>query len=320
MFLKMWFQRKSKNRAFTRRHVLDVKLRSDETRRARVRVTTLAVSVSLGTAFALYLVWRCGEWAVNALIYENRGFAIEQIDVQTDGVIGLDQLRNWAGAKVGNNLFALDLSRIKRDLELAPAVQMAAVERVLPHTLKIRVTEREPVAQIVVPSLRAGEKPLVYLLDAGGFVMHPLTPLQRSVPLQPGEQYPQITGVNTTELRPGRAVESAPLLAALRLITAFEHSPMAMLVDLHRIDVSSPEILQVTTGQQNEITLRTADLDRQLQRWRLVYEKGQQQARQIASLDLSVSDHVPLRWQDGVSASPVSPKPKKTSPYKKKHV
>lgn len=58
--------------------------------------------------------------------------------------------------KVDHNLFALDLARIKRDLELAPAIQSAAVERVLPHTLKIRVTEREPVAQIVVPSLRAG--------------------------------------------------------------------------------------------------------------------------------------------------------------------
>lgn len=316
----MWFQRKAKNRAFTRRHVLDVKLHSSETRRTRVRVTTMAVSVSLGTAFALYLIWRCGEWAVNALIYENRAFAIEQIDVQTDGVIALDQLRSWAGAKAGNNLFALDLSRIKRDLELAPAIQMAAVERVLPRTLKIRVTEREPVAQIVVPSLRSGGKPLVYLLDAEGFVMHPLTPLQRSVPLQPGEQYPQITGVNTTELRPGRAVEAAPVLAALRLITAFDHSPMAVLVDLQRIDVSSPEILQVVTGQQNEITMRTADLDRQLQRWRLVHEKGQQQSRLIASLDLSVADHIPLRWQDGVSAGAVSPKPKKTSPYKKKHV
>ena len=315
----MWFTRKSKNRAFSRRHVLDVKLRSSETRRARVRVTTLAVGVSLGVLFALYVIWRCGESAVNALVYDNKGFAIHQIDVQTDGVIALDQLRNWAGVKLENNLFALDLSRIKRDLELAPVVQSAAVERVLPHTLKIRVTEREPVAQIVVPSVRAGDKPLVYLLDADGFVMLPLTALQRSVPPQPGEQYPQITGVSTAELRPGRAVESAQIRAALRLIAAFDHSPMAGLVDLQRIDVSAPEILQVATGQQNEITLRSAELDRQLQRWRLVYDRGQQSARQIASLDLSVADHVPLRWLDG-AAGPSSALKKKPSPSKKKHV
>lgn len=314
----MWFQRKAKNRAFTRRHVLDVKLRSSETRRARV--TTLAISVSLGVVFALYLLWRSGDWALNALIYDNKGFAVQQIDVQTDGVIAPDQLRSWAGVKVDHNLFALDLARIKRDLELAPAIQSAAVERVLPHTLKIRVTEREPVAQIVVPSLRAGEKPLLYLLDAGGVVMLPLALIQRAVPPPPGGQYPLITGANTTELLPGRATESAPILAALRLIAAFDHSPMAVLADLHRIDVSAPEILQVATGQQNEITFRAAALDRQLQRWRLVHEKGQQQSRQIASLDLSVADHVPLRWQEGTAAPPAAPKLKKTSPYRKKHV
>ena len=46
-----------------------------------------------------------------------------------------------------NNLFALDLSRVKRDLELVPAIESADVERILPHTLKICVTEREPIAQ-----------------------------------------------------------------------------------------------------------------------------------------------------------------------------
>lgn len=104
--------------------------------------------------------------------------------------------------------------------------------------------------------------------------MLPLALIQRAVPPPPGGQYPLITGANTTELLPGRATESAPILAALRLIAAFDHSPMAVLADLHRIDVSAPEILQVATGQQNEITFRAAALDRQLQRWRLVHEKA----------------------------------------------
>ncbi len=51
---------------------------------------------------------------------------------------------------------ALDLMRVKRDLEMQPPIQFVAVERVLPHTLKITITEREPVAQTMVTFVRPG--------------------------------------------------------------------------------------------------------------------------------------------------------------------
>jgi hypothetical protein len=84
------FQRKPKNRAFERRHVLDVKVARREARRMRVRVATLAVSLSLGTLFALYLLWRAGDWGMNHFVYENKAFAIQDIDIQTDGVMAVN--------------------------------------------------------------------------------------------------------------------------------------------------------------------------------------------------------------------------------------
>jgi cell division septal protein FtsQ len=95
---------------------------------------------------------------------------------------------------------------------------------------------------------------------------------------------------------------------------------MAPLVDIARIDVAAQDVLQVTTAQQNEVIFRTSDFDKQLNRWFLVYAKGQEQARQIASLDLSVSENVPLRWFDSAAVPPTATKLRKTSPYKKKHV
>ena len=53
-----------------------------------------------------------------------------KFDVQTDGVIAPDQLRRWARVKPGENLFALDLARVKRDLELVPLIESVSVERV----------------------------------------------------------------------------------------------------------------------------------------------------------------------------------------------
>lgn len=305
----MWFARKPKNRAFERRHVLDVKVARREVRRMRARVATMAATLSLGTVFAVFVAWRCGDWALDQFVYRNKAFDIQHIDLQTDGVIAHEQLRRWAGVRKNENLFALDIARVKRDLELVPAIESAAVEKVLPNALRIRVVEREPVARIHS-----------CLIDRNGYVMLPLDPQQRSIPPQPGEHYPLITGVSSTEVRLGREAESPQVRAALRFIAAFEHSPMATVVDLARVDVSQPEVLHVTTVQHNQVILSVNDFDRQLNRWWLVFSAGVQQARQIASLDLSVADYLPLRWSESVAVPPSAPKVRKASPYKKKHV
>ena len=114
----MWFKREQKNRRLNRGHVLDVKLRSDQVRAARTRLASIALGVTLGTVFGLYLFWRAGEWALDKFVYENPTFAIQRIEVQTDGVIAPEQLRRWSGVKPGANLIALDLASVKRNLEL----------------------------------------------------------------------------------------------------------------------------------------------------------------------------------------------------------
>src|SRR5262245_12364218 len=142
------FERKQKNRRLNRVHVLDVKLRSDQARKLRLRVGAVAFGALFGTLLSAYLLWRAGEWALNKLVYENQAFAIKQVEVQSAGVISADQLRRWANVKKGENLLALDLARVKRDLEMVPAIGTVSVERILPGTLRIRVTEREAVAQL----------------------------------------------------------------------------------------------------------------------------------------------------------------------------
>ena len=305
----MVWQRKAKNLSFERRQVLDVKVARRQAVRTRVRVATFAASLSLGTLFAVFLLWRAGVWALDRFVYENRTFAIEEIDIQTDGVMALEQLRRWAGVNRGDNLFALNLTRVKRDLELVPAIQTVAVERVLPRTVRIRVLEREPVAKIHG-----------YFIDAEGFVMLPLSSRQRAVPAPPGERYPVITGASLGDVPLGKSVESPQIRAALKFIQAFDHSPMAAVLDIGRIDISAPAVLHVVTLQQNEIILPVVDFEKHLNRWRLVYEAGLDQARQIGWLDLSVADNVPLRWMETAALPPVTPKMQKKSSYRKKHV
>ena len=157
LFLMSWFSRRQRNRQHRRRHVLDVKLSTEQRRGARLRWLGLTLATASVAFLILVACWRGGEWALQRLIFRNAAFAVNEIDIGTDGVIALEQLRRWAGIELESNLFALDLNRIKREfLEYVPVIQSAEVERILPHTLRIRVIEREPLAQFVFAQPRAG--------------------------------------------------------------------------------------------------------------------------------------------------------------------
>ena len=150
-------------------------------------------------------------------------------------------------------------------------------------------------------------------MDASGYIMQPLDPRLATIPLgQMTGQLPVITGLNVYELQPGHRVESPQVQAALELVGAFGHSPMAGLVALRRVDVSQPGVVVATTGQGSEITFALADLEQQLARWRKIYDWGQTMCRTIASADLAVANNVPVRWMVA-KIVPAAP-PKKSTP------
>jgi cell division septal protein FtsQ len=293
----MLFKRKPKNRRLRREFLLDVKLRSQQVQATRFRWAGITFGVLFGVVFAGLVLWRGGEWLLDRFVYGNEAFTIRQVQVQNEGVIAPEFIRRWAMLKPGQNLLALDLAKVKRDLELVPLIQSASVERVLPNTLKIRVDEREPVAQVPMMQLKAGGgyEQVIYHVDQSGFVFHPLDPRLRAKPPESVDQLPVISGVDARELRAGRPVDSEQIKAVLELIHQFDHSPMLGFVDLLRIDVSTPEILHLYTTQGSEIFFSLNNVPQQLRRWRLVYDQTLRWNKAIGSLDLSVENNAPLR-------------------------
>ncbi len=320
----MWFKREqNKNRRLRRSHVLDVKLRSDQVRATRLRLLLMSCLVVGGTVLGLYVFWRIGESALNTFVYRNADFAIQQIEVQTDGKIAPEQLRRWSGVRLGENLIGLDLAAVKRNLELVSVIDSVSVERVLPRTLRIRVTERVPIAQVNVPQMENGTIAVsVFQLDANGMVMQPLDPRLCTVPLaQVNPALPVITGVNAFQLQPGRVVELPQVQAALQWLESFDCSPMAGLVDVQSLDVSAPGVIVVTTGQGSTVTFGLDHPGQQLRRWREIYDFGLRQQRAIASANLAVANNVPVRWMMA-SAVPATVTPKAVKPQKnrRRHV
>lgn len=320
----MIWKRKSRNRHGRRDEILDVKVYSQKVRAARWRMAATALAVTLGTAIGLLLLLRGTEWTLNAMVFKNEALSVRRIEVQTDGVIAPEQIRQWAGVSKGDNLARLDLANIRRNLELAPLIKHASVERVMPDTLRLRVTEREPMAEAHVLVPRAddtGYDIAAYFLDDEGYVMLPLEKgMQKPLASTGGDALPILTGLNRSDLRPGRPVESAQVMAALKLIEAFENSPMFGLVDLARIDLSWPDVLQVTTRYGSEITFSLDRLETQLLRWRAIYDLGARAGKGIASVDLSVTNNIPVLWMEASTAAPEKPKAVKTIHHKKKNV
>jgi POTRA domain, FtsQ-type len=316
--------RKFKNRRHGREHVLDVKLRSDQVRATRVRLASVALGMTVVTLLGFYLLWRTGQWTLDRLIYENSAFAIQKIELHSDGVIADAQLRHWTGVKLGENLLALDVARVKRNLELISAVRSVVVERVLPHTLRLRVAAREPVAQISALRLRTDGGPELssLQLDADGYVLTPLAPGQLANPAaRANSVLPAICGVNPNDIMPGKKTPSPQIHAALRLVSAFQHSPMAGVADLQLIDLSSPGVLVATTSRQSKIVFSVEqDPDQQLRRWRAIYDEALGAGKVIATLDLSVPDNIPAVLVPAAGAPPAGPKTGNLQPTRKKNV
>jgi len=315
--------KKPKNRRTSEREfLLDVKLRTSQSRAARMRIAGIGLTAIFTLAIVAFVLWRGGHWLLDGLVYKNDAFAIQQIDVQTDGVLTVEAIRNWAMVRTGENLMALDLMRVKRDLELQPAIEFVAVERILPHTLKLSVSEREPIAQTIVTGGRTsgGLTQAIYDFDQDGYTMKPLDPRWRTAPPPANERLPILVGVQAGDVQLGRPAESPQIQAALKLLQEFDHSPMAGIVELQRINVSLPEILEVTTTQGAVVTFSLHHFDTQLHRWRLIYDQYQKWGKAIASIDLSIANNLPVRWIAASSLPQVMPHALKPPRTKRKHV
>jgi len=318
-----FFKSKQKNRRSAERdNLLEVRMRTNQSRSARMRAAGAGLAALCAVAAVALICWRVGRYTLDKLVYQNESFAIQQIDVRTDGVLTTDIIRRWAGVRTGQNLMALDLTRVKKALEQQPPVQFAAIERVLPRTLKLTVTERDPVAQALVTQTFPGGRveQAVFDFDADGYPMRPLDPRWRTAPPPANETLPILEGVPGGDVEPGRQIESAQVRAALRLIDEFYRSPMAGVADLQRINVAVPEILTVTTGQGTRVTFSLTHLDTQLRRWRLIQDQYQRWGRMVASIDLSISNNIPVRWVAAIGAPPGVPKAPPSHRTKRKNV
>jgi len=314
-----WRSSRNKRRA-RRAEVLRVRA---EGRAGRLTVGRCVVALLLAGVATLGLHLAHRGWAAlrDEVLVPQRVFGLRVVDIQPDLVwLSRAEVLQWTGLRAGDNLLTLDLDRIKRDLELVPQIEEAALERLLPDTLRIVVRERQPVARVRGVLAEQGRLvPVTFFLDARGRVMPPVG-ADRPDLRAAWDALPLVTGLDGAALRVGRNVDSPAVRTALEVVRAFPQSPLAGEVTLLSLDVAEPDQVQVLTAQGAEVVLPLTRPDEPLHRWRLVHEAGRRLGRHIRWLDLTVTNNCPLLWQPGEPAPAAPPPAVETSNLGGKHV
>lgn len=172
--------------------------------------------------------------AGGALFVRNARFAVRHVEVVSGNLITPELVREYLRIEDGMNLFALDVKRARMDfLQRCPGVRSMEISRVLPDTLRIVITERQPLARL------AGRGRFV--VDAEGVVFR--------VPVDTG-RLPLVTGHSGQRFRAGDRVGS-DIGRALLFLDVCEDPLCGIEVDSVRVD--RPGYLIVYTGQRHTV-------------------------------------------------------------------
>ena len=289
---------------------LDVKARRRGSWHCRFCAVGRLIALILGLG---WMGWMGVRATVDAFLLRNDAFALRHFELRTDGRLSREQALRWSDVRPGENIWALDLAQIKRNLEMVSAVRTAVVERVIPDRLRVWIWERRPVfkAYFLSPDEeRKGRMTLKpYMIDSSGFVFLPKAggseELERASFWQ---RLPELTGISGLRLIPGEQAGSGQVDFAIQTLAAFRNSSMADRIQIRSIDVSKRQALVVKTSDRQEVTLgrgeilldaarREKRLATQFRRWEIMLNKARRENMRLISLDLSVKNNHPFQWE-----------------------
>src|SRR5262245_16912749 len=132
--------------------------------------------VFAGLAFALGGVAAGGTW----FFTHSKHFAVQNVRSSPTAHVSAESLAARAGVALGQNLFAVDLEEVARDVLAEPWIARATARRELPSTIALDVVEREAACVVSLGGL--------YLADAEGRVFKRATPEEAA-------RLPVVTGI-----------------------------------------------------------------------------------------------------------------------------
>lgn len=177
-----------------------------------------------------------------AWLYNSDLFRITSVEVVGTEHVSREAVLALASVPPDATLLRFPADEVATRVETDPWVASVAVSRVFPSGMRIRVTERVPVAVV-----DAGAS--FMLIDGGGVVIATAT-------VGATATVPVIENAPGLDLKPGRRTVSEPLLNALALLTGISRELGALVVS---VDAATVDGATLTTNSRVEIVMGQAD-------------------------------------------------------------
>jgi cell division septal protein FtsQ len=287
-------RRVSNVRQRRQQHLLDVKVRSRRATQHRVRRAMGVISKVVLFAVMFAAIYAGMREAAKRLFFDNPEYQVKTIELQTDGTLQREQVLKAADLHEGENIFSVNLGRIRDRIQQLPQSDEVQVVRKLPGEIDIRVVERKPVAWIT--SEKEISDPFAsdaaFLVDARGGLMKQKKLLPEYLGL------PLILGCSSESLEAGKIVESPEAKTALELLRLSARSFLQMRFQIREIDVSKGYCLLVTDKNRARVTFRFNDLQTQLRRLEQFLAYCDDSKQELGTVNLLVQRNIPVTFAE----------------------
>lgn len=194
-------------------------------------------------------------------------------------------LRVFAG-DWGRSTFAVPLDERRRRLLAVDWVEDAAVSRIWPNRLLVRITERRPVAFVSLPLHGAsGTAARFLLVDAQGVLLDP--------PLRAQFAFPVLTGLSDQQTDAERRIRVRAMQSLMD-----DLGPAGQ--NISEINAAAPDDLTVVAqveGRPLELKLGDGNYAKRLQNFLLHYPEIRKHAANVTTFDLRLDDRITAKEQ-----------------------
>jgi len=221
---------------YLRRHG-NLAVRRSRLRRGLAR-RLLSIAAQVAVIVVFYLV---GKQVYLAVITSPR-FDVKTVAIRGNRHAKTADLLAQCGGVVSNNIFQVDLERLREDLRRHPWVLDVTTRRSLPSTLEVVVSEREP-------SAIASYEGTTYLVDGTGHVLSEYGPEESSY------DFPVLTGVEGLP----RSEAIKRIRAGASAVTALASARPELARRISEIGLATPDRLELRASDGSPLLYLDVD-------------------------------------------------------------
>jgi len=162
------------------------------------------------------------------LFAQNELFVIRKIETITSGRLTKEQIEEFGDFATGRNLFDVDLKRSRRKLMDVPYIKSVDIQRKLPSTLVVKVTERVPLARIM-----QGQSGYSFSVDREAHILGLAGQNLRHLPV--------VNGLSDRGIAPGSVLADAGVIDALAFLGQVDDANLGPEIKVSSITVSNAD-------------------------------------------------------------------------------